>query len=244
MTAPRNPNSDDPRPLPPEIYRRRRIAAVVVLVVVLVLIVLGLRACSGGGDGATEQDASATTSTETQSWPASASATGTSTETTSESAAASGSSSTSGKPSGSASPSTSAAAEPGESCVPGDLQLAVRAGAPGYGPGENPDFYLTVTNPGDQPCNLDLDEAPLSFDVFALSDYGRVWGDTDCNDPTSQGTTALPAGEAKSFKMSGWSRTTSAPGQCDAREPVSAGSYMVYGHVGDATSEPGTFNLG
>jgi hypothetical protein len=120
----------------------------------------------------------------------------------------------------------------------------VRSGAPSYGPGENPDFYLTVTNPGDNPCNLDLGEAPLRFDVFSLGDYGRVWGDTDCNEPTSQGTTALPAGEAKSFKMSGWSRTTSAPGQCGDRAPVPAGSYLVYGHVGDATSEPGTFNLG
>lgn len=239
MTAPRNPYHDDPRPLPPEIYRRRRIAAVVVLVVVVVLIVLGLRACSGGGDGATDENAAATSSTTAQSWPASASATETTAQSTASSAASSSSSA-----SESASPSTSAAPEPGEACVPGDLQLAVRSGAPSYGPGENPDFYLTVTNPGDNPCNLDLGEAPLRFDVFSLGDYGRVWGDTDCNEPTSQGTTALPAGEAKSFKMSGWSRTTSAPGQCGDRAPVPAGSYLVYGHVGDATSEPGTFNLG
>ncbi|HCT15464.1 hypothetical protein [Corynebacterium nuruki] len=240
MTAPRNPYPDDPRPLPPEIYRRRRIAAVVVLVVVVVLIVLGLRACSGGGDGATDENAAATSSTTAQSWPASASATATSApSTTSSGASASSSSATE-----SASPSTSAAPEPGEACVPGDLQLAVRSGAPSYGPGENPDFYLTVTNPGDKPCNLDLGEAPLRFDVFSLGDYSRVWGDTDCNEPTSQGTTALPAGEAKSFKMSGWSRTTSAPGQCGDRAPVPAGSYLVYGHVGDAASEPGTFNLG
>ncbi|WP_414122424.1 hypothetical protein [Corynebacterium nuruki] len=238
VTAPRNPYHDDPRPLPPEIYRRRRIAAVVVLVVVVVLIVLGLRACSGGGDGATDENAAATSSTTAQSWPASASATATSAQSTASSATSSSSASES------ASPSTSAAPEPGEACVPGDLQLAVRSGAPSYGPGENPDFYLTVTNPGDNPCNLDLGEAPLRFDVFSLGDYGRVWGDTDCNEPTSQGTTALPAGEAKSFKMSGWSRTTSAPGQCGDRAPVPAGSYLVYGHVGDATSEPGTFNLG
>jgi hypothetical protein len=238
-----------PQQLPPEIYRRRRIAAVVVLVVVVALLWWIVSSLMDGGDDSTEQTA------QTSSAPV---ATETSAEASEESTDASES----------AAPSESESADPSESeqasesektgepdapdevankttCDVEDLQLSVRPGSPTFPEGEQPNFFLEVTNPTSGDCDIDLSENELSFEVFTLgSSYDRVWSDTDCNRPTSSGSLELDAKQSRTYEMTGWSRTSSSPDSCDNREPVGPGAYMVYGHVGDNTSEQQTFNLG
>lgn len=213
------------QPLPPEIYRRRRIAAGVGLVVVLVVLVLIVRAITGGGESGGSTAAQSSTAVATSQHTRSASAT-------------SGASSTK-----SAESSTQSSAASDAQCSLDDLQLAVRAGAPTYAEGQLPDFFLTVTNPTGSDCMVDLAQNPMKFEVFTLSDYTRVWGDTDCNDPAFVDKLALTPGETRSFALNGWSRTTSSPGDCGTRAPAGTGAFLLYGHIGDKTSEPETFNL-
>ncbi|AWT26986.1 hypothetical protein Csp1_22360 [Corynebacterium provencense] len=238
MTQPAYPGN---RPLPPEIYRRRRIAAAVVAVVVLVVLVLVVRAVAGGGDP--EGTASSTSVV-----PSTASSAADRTATTATSTATSTVTSTasSESPASSTAPAgttTSLAAEPGGECTAEDLVLSVSAGLPTYAAGELPDFYLSVSNPTGSGCAVDLSANPMSFEVYTLSDYARVWADTDCNEPTLTGTLELAAGEERSFALNGWSRTTSSPDQCIDREPAGTGAFLLYGRLGDSTSEPATFNL-
>lgn len=227
MSQPTNPFN---RPLPPEIYRRRRIAALVGLFVILVVLVLIVRAIAGGG-GSEGPVTGAASSTGIGSSPV---ATGT----------------TSGHPSTSKVTSSTAAAtsapateEPGAQCSLDDLQLTVRAGAPTYAADQQPDFYLTLTNPTRSNCTVDTSANPMSFEVFTLTDYARVWADTDCNDPASSGNLTLQPGESRSFALEGWSRTMSAPGACTDRTAAGTGAFLLYGHIGEKTSEPATFNL-
>ena len=129
-------------------------------------------------------------------------------------------------------------------CGIDDLELSVRPGENTFREGQQPNFFLTVENPTGAECEIDLSEEELKFEVFTLgSSYDRVWGDTDCNNPTSSSRLELEAGDSRTYEMTGWSRTTSSPDSCDDREPVGPGAYMVYGHIGDNTSEPQTFNL-
>lgn len=230
------------RPLPPEIYRRRRIAAGVGLLVIVVVLVLIVRAITGGGGDSS--DTTAGSSTTAASVTRSASATDSARETTGASSSA-GSTRSSGA-SDSAEPSageTSDAAEPGAQCSLDDLQLEVRAGAPTYAAGQLPDFIMTVTNASESDCTVDLDQHPMSFEVFTLASYDRIWGDTDCNDPTSTESIDLAAGASRNFALNGWSRTSSAPDQCTDRADAGTGAFLLYGHLGDKVSEPGTFNL-
>ncbi|WP_420098263.1 hypothetical protein [Corynebacterium sp.] len=237
---------NDPRPLPPEVYRRRRITAVVVLVVVVALLWWVISSLAGGDDG---QDQVATTGE--------SSAVSSPSGTTPESSGAAESTEASGSTSRSAEPSESSERpEPSETegvpdevaskrtCELDDLQLSVRPGAPTFRDGQQPNFFLEVTNPTSGECDIDLSEDELKFEVFTMdSGYTRVWGDTDCNSPTSTGRLRLEPDQSRTFEMTAWSRTTSSPDSCDSREPVGNGAYMVYGHIGDKTSESQTFNL-
>lgn len=238
------------RPLPPEIYRRRRIAAAVIAVVVLVVLALIVKAIVGGGDSSdtaavTSTSRSAAAHTTGSKTPRTTSASGTASETTGAqgSEGSDGSGGSAGETTTDATGATSTTAEPDGQCTVDDLQLTVSAGAPTYAEGQQPDFYLAVSNPTGSDCVVDLDESPMSFEVFTLSDYARVWGDTDCNEPTLTGELDLAAGEQRTFALSGWSRTSSSPDDCTDRSPVGAGAYLLYGHLGDNISEPETFNL-
>lgn len=239
---------NDPRPLPPEIYQRRRVGAVVVLVLVVALLWWVVSSLTGGDEG---QDQVAQTSQSSQS---SAASEATSEPSESEPASSSGSA----EPSSSASADPSASAEPTESSAAGvpdevankdtceldDLQLTVRPGAPTFRDGQQPNFFLEVNNPTKGDCDIDLGDNELRFEVFTMdSGYTRVWGDTDCNAPTSTGRLRLDPGQSRTYEMTAWSRTSSSPDSCENREAVGNGAYMLYGHIGEKTSESETFNL-
>ncbi|WP_313006365.1 hypothetical protein [Corynebacterium variabile] len=236
------PSNQYNRPLPPEIYRRRRIAAGVGLLVLVLVLVLIVRAITGGGGDSSETAADSSTSSASAapSESATGSADASSSASTSET---SGSSVASSEESEGADPSESRTAEPTGTCNVDDLRLEVRSGAPTYAGGQLPDFIMSVTNNSEADCTVDLEANPMSFEVFNLASYERIWGDTDCNEPTATEDIDLAAGESRNFALNGWSRTTSAPDQCADRADAGTGAFLLYGHLGDKVSEPATFNL-
>ncbi|HJG46362.1 hypothetical protein [Corynebacterium variabile] len=238
MSQPSNPYN---RPLPPEIYRRRRIAAGVGLLVLVLVLVLIVRAITGGGGDSTETAADSSTSSATAG--SSESATGSADASSGVSTSETSGSSEASEASEGADPSESRTAEPTGTCNVDDLRLEVRSGAPTYAGGQLPDFIMSVTNNSEADCTVDLEANPMSFEVFNLASYERIWGDTDCNEPTASEDIDLAAGESRNFALNGWSRTTSAPDQCADRADAGTGAFLLYGHLGDKVSEPATFNL-
>ena len=238
MSQPSNPYN---RPLPPEIYRRRRIAAGVGLLVLVLVLVLIVRAITGGGGDSTETAADSSTSSATAG--SSEFATGSADASSGVSTSETSGSSEAGEASEGADPSESRTAEPTGTCNVDDLRLEVRSGAPTYAGGQLPDFIMSVTNNSEADCTVDLEANPMSFEVFNLASYERIWGDTDCNEPTATEDIDLAAGESRNFALNGWSRTTSAPDQCADRADAGTGAFLLYGHLGDKVSEPATFNL-
>ena len=221
--------------MPREIYTRRRIAAVVVLVIVLALMWFGIRAL-------TNNDESESTNTNAADQ---ASATSKSIDATSpveppnqQSAEPSATQDDKDKKD-----SESTDSKKKDVCTVADLEVTASPTQPTYGPDQQPSFYVNIKNPTDGDCSVDFDKNKLKFEVFTLNNYQRVWGDLDCNEPEVRGKTDIKAGEDVTYQLGAWSRTTSSPEECDNRQPVNAGSYLLYGHVGDNVSEPATFNL-
>lgn len=241
------------RPYPPEVYRRRRIAALVAIILVVALIWWFISRLGGNSD--TENTASNTeVTTESVSPPnlpkpkdstaASTAASGSqvagesSSETTGESASESVSE-TAGE-------STTAETEQKEhrdTCSVNDLDLTAKPAKATFAAGELPSFFVTIENPTKADCVVDFDSSKLLFEVFRLDNYQRVWGDLDCNASDVTDTRTIEAGKSVNFELGAWSRTTSAPNQCDDRKPVDPGAFLLYAHVGDNVSEPATFNL-
>lgn len=234
---PRAPRSRAGRRLPKEVYIRRRVAAVVILLLVVALLWWAIASLFGGDDARDTQNTAATQSTTAASQESSASA---SPVEPPKQDAASSPAPTPPRESPQAAPAPVA---DGRSCDPAELEVVAVPGAPAFAADQPPNFFAKVTNKSGSDCTLDLDANRLSFEVFALQNYQRIWGDTDCNASGQGGKVVIPAGQTNSYELKPWSRTTSAPGQCDKREPVQPGAYLLYTHVGGKVSPPVTFNL-
>ncbi|OFT29973.1 hypothetical protein HMPREF3171_05170 [Corynebacterium sp. HMSC08F01] len=219
-------------PLPPEIYMRRRVAALVILLVVVALLVWALSAMArsggSGSDGATE------TSTEQTVNPTVA------TEPTV--AAPEESASESASPSEEPSSSVEAAPARTGACELKDLRIKALPNQPSYAAGTEPVFYMEVENPTDTDCVIDLDENILRFEVYDMRTNERMWADTDCYQPVVSGTQTYKAGEKQGYQAR-WSGTVSQPGKCDDRPAIEPGSYFLHTVIGDNASEAAPFNI-
>ncbi|WP_080796706.1 hypothetical protein [Corynebacterium pacaense] len=218
-------------PKPPKhsevIYQRRRIAALVVLLLVVALIIWAVVALRGGASPEQTQNAAETSTAEATTPSPEATTTATS-------------------PSASAAPTTTTAtqaADAKKTCELADLVLTATSDKPNYGPGEQPQLFMTVANPTAADCRIDLDEQVLRFEIYDLATNARVWSDVDCNPAVETGTREFPAGEERYFQAT-WSRTTSAPQQCSSRQEVPVGSYYLHTVIGTNPSQALTFNLG
>ncbi|MDO4909463.1 MAG: hypothetical protein Q3962_06415 [Corynebacterium sp.] len=220
------------RPLPHYIYVRRRIAAAVILLVIILIIaaIIGF----SRGDKNTETSLAADTSTSATSEVSTPMTIGD----VSTAASAAGLSTTA-TASGTAS---SAAQSTATSCSLNDLQITATSDKPNYGDGVQPVFYMTVKNPTNYDCTIDLSANVLRFEVYNLSNNERVWSDVDCNTSEDTGSRVFPANSERYYEAR-WSRTNSAPGQCTNRQAVPSGSYYLYTLVGNNHSDPYTFNL-
>ena len=221
------------RRLPEEIYVRRRVAAVVVLLVVIGLVVWGLTAFANRGDEPEAPVAVETTTTESTT-----STTASSEESTTETTAASTSEEPSEEPS-----ETAVAAESKDTCELADLRITATSDRPSYGPNVQPTFYMTVANPTDADCEINLDDEQLRFEVYNLETNNRVWADTDCYPSVLSGDETFEAGDERSFQAV-WSRLESQPGQCSNRTPVEPGPYFLHAVIGSNPSDAHPFNLG
>lgn len=242
------------RPLPPEVYRRRRVAALVALVLVLALIWWFISSLGSNSDTEnTAANSEVTTEavappTGSKSGAKSGTESGSESQKPEESASGSASTSASG-----VSAEASSSKKPGETeaepadhrdtCSVSDLELTAKPAKSTFNAGEAPNFYVTIANPTKADCEVDFSSSQLLFEVFRMDNYQRVWGDLDCNKSDVTDTRTIEAGKSVNFELGAWSRTTSAPGQCTDRKPVEAGSFLLYVHVGDNVSEPATFNL-
>ncbi|MCF4007165.1 hypothetical protein L1O03_08265 [Corynebacterium uropygiale] len=205
---------------------RRRVAAVVIIVVLVLLLIWGLVSCGGGKNEEPTPAASVSSSS------SAAPTTESSSETTSASASESPSETTS-----------SVVKDPNATCTLSDLIITARSDRPSYGPQDTPIFYMSVDNPTAADCEIDLDAQPLRFEVYEMATNRRVWADVDCTQSEATGKRVFEAGKATTFEAQ-WSRASSAPQQCEGREPVAPGGYFLHGVVGDNPSAAYTFNLG
>ncbi len=129
------------------------------------------------------------------------------------------------------------------SCELADLEIEASADHPNYNAGDLPSFFMTVRNPTDTDCEIDLSESVLRFEVYTLDTNQRVWADVDCNDPIGKGEKVFKAGEETYFKAE-WSRLYSDPQTCSGRAEVAPGGYYLHAVIGDNASAPFAFNLG
>lgn len=216
--------------LPEIIYIRRRVAAIFIVLVVVAL-AIWLMVSMGGDKEPTPVAEPTSTSAFTRD------ATPTAIPETSSAAA------TSPAATEAATDTATPTPEPKKSCSLEDLVITANADKPSYGPDERPKFYLSVKNPTAADCKIDLRKDGLRFEVYDLATNQLLWADTDCNPSEDTSERTFPAGEERHYEAV-WSRTTSAPNQCNARQPVPAGSYFLHTLVGDNNSEAFTFNLG
>ncbi|OFL91255.1 hypothetical protein [Corynebacterium sp. HMSC055D05] len=221
------------RPLPPEIYIRRRVAALVILLVVVALLVWALSAMArsggSGSDGATETSTEQTVNPTVATEPTVAAP--------EESASESASASPSEEPS-----SVEAAPARTGACELKDLRIKALPNQPSYAAGTEPVFYMEVENPTDTDCVIDLDENILRFEVYDMRTNERMWADTDCYQPVVSGTQTYKAGEKQGYQAR-WSGTVSQPGKCDDRPAIEPGSYFLHTVIGDNASEAAPFNI-
>ncbi|QGU01276.1 hypothetical protein CKALI_01885 [Corynebacterium kalinowskii] len=210
---------------PEIIYLRRRVAAILLLLVVVALCVWLMVSLGGKKEEPAPAPApnAFTTSTASTTAPATPSPTATA--------------------SASATPTPTPTAQAKTSCALEDLVITASADKPNYGPEERPKFYLTVKNPTQADCKIDLRKDGLRFEVYDLASNKPIWADTDCNPSEDTSERTFPAGQERHYEAV-WSRTTSAPGECNNRQPVAAGSYFLHTLVGKNNSEAFTFNLG
>lgn len=227
-----------PRRLPEEIYVRRRVAAAVGILVLVGLLVWGLVAVAGGGGEET-----APTPTPTSTATAAAAVTSEVRSSTSAAPETSETEASETAESTEASESEEPRAEAKDSCGLGDLRIVASSDRPSYGAGVQPTFYMTVNNPTDVDCEINLDEDELRFEVYNLESNARVWADTDCFPSILTGEETFSAGDERRFQAV-WSRLGSQPGQCSNREDVGTGSFFVHAVIGDNPSDAHTFNLG
>ncbi|WP_175934486.1 hypothetical protein [Corynebacterium sp. Marseille-P4321] len=238
------------RPLPPEIYMRRRVAALVILLVVVALLVWGLTAWarSGGGDdgadGVSETTAEATAEQTPTSNPATeptVPAPGEETETTETTGSSTATVTTQVTKSEDAEETAAAPARSGV-CELKDLVVTAIPSQPSFPKGTQPMFYMEVQNPTDTDCEIDLDENLLRFEVYDMASNERIWADTDCYEPVATGSETFKAGDKRGWEAR-WSATASQPGQCSNRPAVEPGSYFLHAVIGDNASDASPFNI-
>lgn len=222
------------RPLPPEIYRRRRIAALV-LIIVAILVIAGIVrwAASGSGDD-TAVDAAGNQAAESSE-----------TVTVSRTDGVEETSAPANAPSAEPYATTEAVPETvdKDTCSLEDLRISVVASQPNY-TDTNPSFSMTMANPTRADCVIDLSRETLRFEVYDMTNFARTWSDVDCHESEGTGTVTVKPGADVVYSVN-WSRLGSAPGTCGAsdRREAAPGSYLVYGLVGDRHSDPFTFNM-
>ncbi len=221
-------------PLPPEIYRRRRVLALSVagVVVALVVGIITLVLNSGSSDNTQQTEGQPNTA----QGPLAPTPTpeGKSPVVPPEQNPA-------------ATPTATAAVEPPPVLQPGDdcpdSTLAVKGitSAPRFTLGDQPKFTMVVTNIGLTACQRDVGAAVLAAYVYTL-DNKRLWSNLDCAPSNETLVKSFNPGEQVTTEVT-WTGMGSAP-QCPLpREPIGPGTYNLVVQLGNLRSAAVPFIL-
>ena len=225
------------RPLPPEIYMRRRVAALVIVL----LLVAGLIGAWAALRGGREDTTAAVSTTSSVVQPAVTSEAPSATEEPALQPPAEETSAQS-QPPATSEEAVAPTEEPKGTCELNDLKITATTDKSSYAGGVQPVFYMSVENPTGADCRIDLDAEVLRFEVYNLATNERMWSDTDCHPSVQAGQELFKAGETRHFEAT-WSRLGSAPEQCQNRPETPAGSYYLHAVIGQHASPATTFNL-
>lgn len=228
------PRAAAPGRLPEIYYKRRRITAVLLLIAIGMGIMLASFWWNNTGTQSNVVAAS-TTAAPTSAMPAA---------TSSQAPMSSETPTTSAVPTTSeAAPTSEVVAADAPACVLKDLEIVAQTSQPSFVDGASPVFYMSVKNPTEQECVIDLNKDVLRFEVYHLATNERIWSDIDCNAPEGTGVQIFKPGEVINYKAT-WSRTKSAPNSCDERPTVPSADYFLHAVIGDKPSVPVPFFIG
>ncbi|MDU3174580.1 MAG: hypothetical protein E6689_04025 [Corynebacterium striatum] len=237
------------KPLPQEIYMRRRVAALIGLLVLVGLLIWAATSMFGGSDESVPTAATSARGSEAAPETSKTSAAPTSDAASSSASAApsgvesSADSSAANQSESSPYPAPSAGVEPAKNtCALEDLEIVGTVSQPSYSEGEYPTFFMEVKNPTAADCVIDLDKDILRFEVYDLSTNEKKWADTDCFPPVDTGEVTFEPGKQRTFQAD-WSRKMSQPNQCNDRAPAPVGGYFMHAVIGNHASKAETFNL-
>lgn len=144
-------------------------------------------------------------------------------------------------------PETSESVEPGDepaaegtvsACSASQIDLSPVTDAEVYAADQQPLISLTLLNTGTTACTLQAGSDVQSYVITSGSD--RIWGSTDCQEPGVPAEVTLEPGVPLTSEPFAWSRTRSAPDDCDSeRVPVVAGgaTYRLSVSVGEFESD-------
>lgn len=230
-------------PLPPEVYWRRRVAAVGAAVVV-VAVVVGLIFWAASGSGSKPKQASdSQLTTPTTTLPSAAPSSDASTS--GVSGGGTGPADSSADPSGSAAPSgpaTPAAVPATGLCPDQNISVVLYSDKPDYVVGDKATFTMVVTNAGATACTRDVGQSMQNVTVRTLDGTKYIWSAGDCAPIAQVNNQLLQPGQQ--FKSNiAWSGTTSAPGCQGDRTQIGPGSYQAVAKLGEKLSAPITFNV-
>lgn len=225
-------------PLPPEIYRRRRmlaigVAAVVIAIVVTIVLVVVSNAT---GDSAPEQAAANTPSAEAPPTPLP----GQDPEIKSPVVPPA-------PEAPAATPTPTAAVTPppvlkeGDDCPDSTLAVKGITSQPNYVVGDQPKFTMVVTNIGLVACKRDVGAAVLAAYVYGL-DNNRLWSNLDCAPSNETLVKTFAPGEQVTTEVT-WTGMGSAPNCPLPRQAIGPGTYNLLVQLGNLRSATVPFTL-
>lgn len=125
-----------------------------------------------------------------------------------------------------------------EACVPGSLVVEAVTDKAAYGPGENPQLSIRLTNQSESDCTLNVGTSAQAFEVSSGSDVW--WRSTDCQTEPSDMIVLVKAGQqVMSATPVAWDRTRSSVESCAGdRPPAPSGgaTYHLRVSIGGVTS--------
>ena len=232
-------DTEPPRQLPPEIYRRRRALAIGVAVLVIAIvaaIVAVVVSNSTGSDSAPADPAANTEAAQAPPTPLPGEEPGVKTPVVPPAVQA---------PPPQPTPVTAVVPPPvlqeGDDCPDSTLAVKGITSAPNYVMGDQPKFTMVVTNIGLVACKRDVGAAVLAAYVYSL-DNNRLWSNLDCAPSNETLVKEFAPGEQVTTEVT-WTGMGSAPNCPLPREPIGPGTYNLLVQLGNLRSASVPFVL-
>jgi len=103
-------------------------------------------------------------------------------------------------------------------CKKSDIDVTAVASKPAYGPGENPELWMTISNTGSKPCIIDLGTKEMVFEVKSGDEL--YWLSSHCQVDADSREVILEPDNPLSTEPIIWDRTRSSPETCEGERPI------------------------